>query len=77
MGGVQASLGGYDIAELEACTFFTRAEIIHLHKVYTKLTLRASKEETDRLELVEVLALKQLQFNPFGPRYALDCRRPQ
>ena len=68
MGGVHPSFVGYDLDELVACTFFTHAEIIHLHKVFTNLVKRFNKKETSKLELVEILTLKPLQYNPFAPR---------
>ena len=41
MGAGQSTFGGYDLAELEACTFFTKAEIIHIYKVFAKLAQKA------------------------------------
>ena len=68
MGQVHASFGGYDLAELEACTFFTRPEIIHIQQVYSNLARKANKTPDDRLLLQEVTKLTELGCNPFSSR---------
>lgn len=43
MGAAQSTIGGYDMVELESCTFLTKADIVHIHKVFTALAKKFNK----------------------------------
>ena len=53
MGTGQSTFAGYDLSELEACTFFTKAEIIHIYKVFVAL---AAKVGSDLLAMINFIA---------------------
>ena len=54
MGGAQGTFSGYEIEELEACSFFTRSEIFHIYNVYATHAAKFNKSADDRLHLSEV-----------------------
>ena len=43
MGAEQSTFAGYDMSELEYCTFFSKPEIIHIHKRFTALAKKFNK----------------------------------
>jgi hypothetical protein len=68
MGGEQSSFAGYDLAELEYCTFLSKPEIVHVHKVFSAIARKHGKAADRVLTMAEVLTLNELKFNPYSKR---------
>lgn len=64
MGQSNSLLSADELEEYQDCTFFTKKEIIHVHKRYHQLNLRNAQKIT----LAEVLELPELKVNPFKVR---------
>eukprot|EP00042_Codosiga_hollandica_P024746 m.105948 g.105948 ORF g.105948 m.105948 type:complete len:188 (-) comp51666_c0_seq2:50-613(-) len=71
MGGSQSVFSGYELAELEYCTFFSQAEIIHIHKEFDRLAKKFDKTADQILTMDQVLSLPVLRFNPFASRICM------
>lgn len=63
MGNNYSALPEGDIEHLEEVTFFSRAEIIHLHRYFIELS-----EGSSKLKKSEFLNIRELKYNPFKDR---------
>eukprot|EP00051_Salpingoeca_urceolata_P026807 m.478787 g.478787 ORF g.478787 m.478787 type:complete len:180 (-) comp21231_c0_seq1:259-798(-) len=64
MGQKQSTFTQDELEEYQDCTFFTKKEILHVHKRFRQLNTR----NAERITLSEVLELPELKVNPFRER---------
>ena len=64
MGNTHTGFSQAELEEYQDCTFFTKREILHVHKRFQQLNTR----DQEILLMEEVLALPELKVNPFRER---------
>lgn len=76
MGNRESVFTQEQLEEYQDCTFFTKKEILHIHKRFRSLC-QAHHGEDVRLPVADILQLPELRVNPFRNRIVQVCPHAQ
>ena len=68
MGNSTSVFSNEQLEEYQDCTFFTKKEILHIHKRFRQLVADPRRTEDARVPVADIMAIPELRVNPFKHR---------